>query len=66
MDGRRWGGEDVVAVAGVEDLCCFAATEAGTNDIIVVGGFFTEAEAGLAVCCSCLGLKPFALFLGCG
>ena len=41
---------------GVEEACFFAATDAGTKDIVDVGGFLTEAGAPLVP--ALLELKP--------
>jgi hypothetical protein len=41
------GGGPAVA-AGAEVLRCLAATDAGTNDIMLVGGFGAEAGGALA------------------
>jgi hypothetical protein len=53
------------AVGGAEDECFFAATEAGTKDIIDVAGFLAEAAALMAFAGGDLIPGPLALvFIG--
>ena len=54
-------GGAVAVEGGVEEACFFAATDAGTKDIIDVGGFLTEASAPLLP--ALLELKPGPLGL---
>jgi len=49
-------GGGVAVEGGVEEACFFAATDAGTKDIVDVGGFLTEAGAPLVP--ALLELKP--------
>lgn len=48
---------------GVEEECFFAATEAGTKDIIEVAGFLTGGGAPFTPALLVLKPGPLALFL---